>query len=160
MKMYISGTNQVYSISSDCKIRNEITGKELKPHLHHSGYYTIGLRINGKPKYFIRSRLMAIHFIPNPYNLKEVNHKNGIKTDDSIKNLEWVTPSQNINHYYKVLGKGARRKVNKYTMEGEFVCQFDSVTDAAKSVNGSSGNIVITCQGKNHYAYGHKWKYA
>jgi hypothetical protein len=158
--MYITGTNQVYSISKDCTIRNEVTGKILKPHLHHSGYYTIGLRINGKPKYFIRSRLMAIHFIPNPYNLKEVNHKNGVKTDDSIPNLEWVSPSENILHYYHVLGKGIIRKVNQYNMNGTFVKQFNSITEAAKSVNGSAGNITITCQGKNHYAYGFKWRYA
>jgi hypothetical protein len=160
MKKYISGTNKVYSISSKMVITNEVTGRVLKPHLHHSGYYTIALSIEGKPKYFIRSRLMAIHFIPNPDNLKEVNHKNGVKTDDRICNLEWVTPSQNINHYYKVLGKGKRRKVNQYKMNGKFIKQWQSIAEAARHVNGSSGNLTITCQGKNHYAYGFKWQYA
>jgi hypothetical protein len=43
-------------------------------------------------------RLLAINFIPNPLNKTEVNHINGITTDFSISNLEWVTPKENIHH--------------------------------------------------------------
>jgi hypothetical protein len=44
-------------------------------------------------------------FIPNPDNKPEINHKNGIKGDNRIENLEWVTRSENIQHSFDVLNK-------------------------------------------------------
>lgn len=58
-------------------------------------------------------RLVAKVFIPNPNDLPEVNHKNGNKTDNTVKNLEWISHKDNVLHSLKVLGNkpGHRNKV-------------------------------------------------
>lgn len=53
-----------------------------------------------------------------------------------------------------------QHKVEKYTMDGEFVAEYESLNEAAKSVGKThSGNISNCCSGKRNFAYGYKWKY-
>ena len=66
-------------------------------------YYAIILSKAGRIKKKYIHRLLAEAFIPNPKNLPEINHKNGIKTDNRVENLEWCTRSQNLTHAFRVL---------------------------------------------------------
>jgi len=76
--------------------------KVLKQHLNsHTGYYSYTfkwVKENGKAKRDNIHRLVALHFIPNPNDLAEVNHKDGDKTNNRVENLEWVSREQNIQH--------------------------------------------------------------
>lgn len=97
------GYDYRYQISNLGRVK-KITNKKtviLKNTIGGAGYYKVQLRKNNKQQVNLVHRLIAINFIPNPENKPEVNHKNGIKTDISIDNLEWNTCSENKYHAYK-----------------------------------------------------------
>lgn len=62
------------------------------------GYLRVNLSLSGKPNYFQAHRVVAMVFIPNPENKPQVNHKNGVKTDNRVENLEWATNEENYCH--------------------------------------------------------------
>jgi hypothetical protein len=78
----------------------------------NNGYFMLRLTKRGysTSKNMTLHRLLAKAFIPNPENKPYINHKNGIKTDNRLANLEWVTASENIIHRYKDLGKKCRMR--------------------------------------------------
>lgn len=86
-----------YSVSNMGRIRNNLTNRKLIPYLDR--YFRISLYYR-PVKVFLVHRLVAIHFIPNPKKLKEVNHKNGIKTNNNVSNLEWVDRNTNHKHAF------------------------------------------------------------
>lgn len=69
---------------------------------HRCGYKHVALFSNGKRNTILIHILIARAFIPNPENKPQVNHKNGIKGDDRLENLEWCTVSENGKHSYRL----------------------------------------------------------
>ncbi len=88
----------LYSVSNLGRIWNHKFQKYMKARLcKRNGYMKIGLTKNSKQTTFLVHRLVAIAHIPNPENKREVNHKDMIKTNNKLSNLEWTTPLENIN---------------------------------------------------------------
>jgi len=77
-------------------------GKVLKPNISTTGYLYVAIYTDEIPKTPKIHRLVAKAFIPNPNNFDIVNHKNGIKTDNRVENLEWCNQSFNVQHALKL----------------------------------------------------------
>lgn len=89
-----------YQASTFGNIRNKETGTILKPGTSGWGYLQVNLYYNSKSHTRYIHKLVAETFIPNPENKPEVNHENGIKTDNSVTNLCWATYGENEKHAY------------------------------------------------------------
>ena len=94
----VSSIGEVYSMHYNHK-RNTV--RKLKQRTKKDGYKEVAILVNGKMKRFMVHRLVALAFIPNPRKeADQVNHINGVKSDNYVENLEWVTGSENIKHAF------------------------------------------------------------
>lgn len=105
---------RVSSIGSVFSVRNN---KKLSLWKDKDGYLRCNLKKNSVVRQISVHRLVAEAFIPNPENKPQVNHKNGVKSDNRIENLEWATNSENQQHKCKVLGyRPSKENVEKMLM--------------------------------------------
>lgn len=85
-----------YEASNEGNIRKKKTGREVKQYTNANGYKMVWVYIEGKRVNKYVHRLVATAFLGLPKNNEEVNHKNGVRGDNNINNLEWVTHIDNI----------------------------------------------------------------
>ncbi len=130
-------------------------------------YMVINLSKEGIKVRYLVHRLVAQAFIPNPENKPQVNHVNGIKTDNRSENLEWVTSSENHIHAYGVLKRKSsnnKEKRNNGRGDRKIICiqtgkEYNSIREAAKEYNVSSNAIGKVCRGKMNYVKKLKFNY-
>jgi hypothetical protein len=92
-----------YKITPDGKVYSVKYARAMKLQTNISGYMWIQFSVNSVKKNYYIHQLVASHFIPNPDGKQFVNHKDGNKTNNKVENLEWVTQSENTQHYYNEL---------------------------------------------------------
>lgn len=101
----IDGPTADYEINELGEVRSNKRGrgyKLVKSRLAKIGYWMITLCYFGKPVKHYVHRLLAKSFIPNHTGAKHINHKNGVKSDNRLENLEWVTHEENMQHAHKL----------------------------------------------------------
>lgn len=138
-----------------------------------SGYKIVNLwkdNIIKSPKVH---RLVAQAFIPNPSNLPQVNHKDEVKTNNCVDNLEWCSVKYNNNYGTRIervsnsmKGKHINRKdwskpILQFTKQGEFVAEYPSIREAVRQTGIIRQNISSCCNNKRNYksAGGYVWKF-
>ena len=127
---FVSEEGKVFSLDREesfySKRHNKVQtrfrkGRELKLTKSNAGYLQTGLCFDGKVKLWSVHRLVALLYIPNPNGLKEVNHKDGNKTNNHVSNLEWVTRKENSLHSTQILKKNIGSVVKSSKLKEEDV---------------------------------------
>lgn len=122
--------SKYWSGKNGCLV-NKIGG-ELKPKLSKNGYLRICLSKNNLKLWTTAHRIVAITFVSNPFNKPQVNHKDGIKTNNWYWNLEWSTGKENIAHAVR---NGKRKKYTRSKLNEKQV-------QAIRKYKEISGNIL------------------
>ena len=99
----IPGYDGRYQVSTWGRVRS--ASGIMKPYKNYKGYLKIGLTKDGVCHKHRVNRLVASAFIPNYAELPEVNHIDGDKSNNSVTNLEWVSPRQNRDHEIEYTAK-------------------------------------------------------
>lgn len=171
----IEGTDERYEVSNTGKVRSlnyKNTGrtKELRPAPDPKGYLKTMLPYSGKWKTVKIHRLVATAFIPNPDNKPQVNHINGNKRDNRVRNLEWVSNYDNAHHaiYHGMFAKSflATQKENQKRKKPVIAIdkngghhEYESQSEASRQLNINRRHIQEALKGNRKTAGGYKFKY-
>ena len=140
-----------------------VKGRILKLTKLQNGYYEAQFHHKGERIIYLLHRLVAIHFIDNPLNLPEVNHKDENPQNNNVENFEWCTSKYNANYGTRNICMMENREfvsVIQLDINGNMIKQWNKMTDACKETGADISSMIRVCKGKQDTCVGYKWKYA
>jgi len=141
------------------------SGRSCKNHTNRNGYLLVWLSKGGRSLGYSVHQLVARAFIGLPAEGEQVNHKNGVKTDNRPSNLEWLTFTENVRHSYRELGRknlpGELRKnarpVSMYTKSGVLLRSYQTLHEASADTGVLATSITNCIGGRSKTAGGFLW---
>lgn len=148
-----------YEVNEFGEIRNKKTKHILKHSINEKGYHKVILSKNNQKFKTGVHRLVAIAFIPNPNNYKEVNHIDENKSNNHYSNLEWCDRKQNIEHSIKS-GKFKITRVGQYDKNNNLIKVYNSCSEAERETKIPRTHICKCVLGRYGFktAGGYIWK--
>jgi hypothetical protein len=139
--------------------------KIISDKFNHQGYKVVLLWKDNISKGFLVHRLIALTFIENPNNYPIVNHKDEIKSNNCVNNLEWCTNSYNVlySKNFKNSVEKCKKAIDQYDLEFNYIRSFDSIIEATKFLGKNKSTPIILClKHKNNArtAFGYVWTYS
>lgn len=135
--------------------------KILKPIIGVQGYLYVNLYKNKKHNFKRIHILVAQAFIKNPNKFPMINHKDENVMNNVVSNLEWCDNKYNLN--YGTVQERKAQKLNKpilqFDLNGNFIKEYESITQASKELNNSLNNISQCCLGKSRTSKGYIFKF-
>jgi hypothetical protein len=162
----INNYEGLYLISDKGQVKSLKSNKILKPFYSGKGYNvgqgyaTVALWKDGKRKMRRIHRLVAEHFIPNPNNYKEVNHKDEDKTNNCAENLEWCTRQYNVNYgttKERMIQSQHNKPILQCDIEGNIIKRYKSRRELEE--NGFPSSSVTKFIKENRSYAGYIFKY-
>lgn len=155
----ISNRGDVISLSKNSGFL-KLKEKYLKPTVKPKGYLDVKLIKDGIKKHFYIHRLVAEHFIPNPNNLPQVNHKDKNPSNNDVNNLEWCDNSYNVlySNIPEKLKELRGDKIQITNIKTGEVIIAKSKREAAKLINGTNTGIIYSINNNSIYKNKYKFK--
>lgn len=166
----VSNKGQIKSVERKVNVNvfGKAYAKALKKEMYlrfwydKDGYAMVNLHDGKYTKHKRVHRLVAEAFIKHSNGKLFVNHKNGVKSDNRVENLEWATSFENSRHAHLVLKVRHRggRPVKMYSLDGKFLKLFPTAAEAARYAQISNTMVCYCCQHKFEKSGGYIWRYA
>lgn len=147
--------NEHYQVSSEGRVKSLRKNIILKPSIRSDGYKFLNVSGYLHRRTWKVHQLVAKTFLPNPENKPCVNHKNGIKTDNRVENLEWCTYQENTIHAFRVLKRNPTRHFGEKNKSSKKVkclktgLVYCSIRAAAASVGLNGCTLSAMLNGRN-----------
>lgn len=167
----VSNKGNVRSVGRKDSIGRKCGGRMLKPRYDKDGYLRVTLCKNGKQKTRFIHSLVAGAFVPNPNGLPQVNHRDEVKDNNNVENLEWCTSKYNNSYGTRIerVTKARSKKVKATNIKTNEVITFNSTVEAGRKGH-DCGGISKACRGvyktitgkligDGHLYRGYRWEY-